>query len=326
MKIFRQNKVFLVLCLIIWVFLLPACQPGTPSPQPTEGKTTIPETQAPTSTPEPTIETPEEETATAPVETEVTDVPSLPPGPVSLTIDASDGTQLDGRFYPASGPDAPLLVLFHWAPGDQSEWEAIAPWLQNRGNQPDLPENRPPWLIADWFPEMPIEASFNVLTFTFRGCEGGCQAFDREGWLLDVQAVMDYLQTLEDVDLSHVGTIGASIGADGAAFGCQYYNEQYGGCQGALSLSPGGYLTIPYPEVVQNLGSADPPRPAWCLFSTGDSESAGACETATGDHYRAVAYPGSAHGMAMVVPEQDPNPLSLMLDFLVQTGLCPECP
>ena len=217
-------------------------------------------------------------------------------------------------------------MLFHWAPGDQTEWEAIAPWLQNRAYQPDLPDNRPPWLTHDWFPQMPDSAAFNVLTFTFRGCEGGCQTFDREGWLLDVEAVMDHLQTLEDVDLAHIGTIGASIGADGAPYGCHYYNEHYGGCQGALSLSPGGYLTLPYPEEVANLGNEDPPKPAWCLYSSGDGESAGACEAAVGDHYHAVSYPGSAHGMALVVPETDPNPLDLILAFLNQAGLCADCP
>lgn len=180
--------------------------------------------------------------------------------------------------------------------------------------------------MPDWFPQMPEGVSFHVFTFTFRGCEGGCQSFDREGWLLDVEAVMDHLPTLEDMVFSQVATIGASIGADGAAYGCHYYNEAVGGCQGALSLSPGGYLTIPYPEEVKNLDQEDPPKPAWCLYSAEDQESAFMCENAGGDNFRAISYPDSAHGMVLTEPDREPNALDLTLEFLNQTGLCENCP
>ena len=45
----------------------------------------------------------------------------------------ADGTQLDGIYYPAAFLDAPLVILMHWAPGDQYDMAEIAYWLQNRG-------------------------------------------------------------------------------------------------------------------------------------------------------------------------------------------------
>jgi len=85
-------------------------------------------------------------------------------------------------------------------------------------------------------------------------------------------------------------------------------------------------LTIPYPEEVTNLMHDTPPTPAWCLYSTGDSESAAACEQAVGDHYRVISYTDRAHGLAMIEPDRQPNPLNLMLEFLNDIGLCDACP
>lgn len=249
----------------------------------------------------------------------------LPQDPLEQRILTSDGVELAGTFYPAAFVDAPLVILLHWALGDQTVWYAIAPWLQNRGFQSAPSESGQPWMDPSWFPKLPDEVSFNVLTFTFRGCEGGCQRFDREGWLVDLEAVMTYVIGLEKVDIGRVATIGASIGADGAVYGCHYYNHSFGGCQGALSLSPGGYLTIPYPEEVANLQNDSPPTPAWCVYSTGDADSARACEHAAVDHYRIISYAGRAHGLAMIEPDRQPNPLKLMLEFLNDIGLCEAC-
>jgi glutaminyl-peptide cyclotransferase len=260
--------------------------------------------------------------ATTPTENKIE---PLPPEPIEGSFQTSDGIALSSTFYPAKTVDAPLIVLFHWARGDQAEWAAIAPWLQNRDFQPNLVPNGSPWLDPSWFPTIPEEESFNVFTFTFRGCEGGCQVFNREGWLLDIEAAMAFVADLENVDLSRVATMGASIGADGAAYGCYVYNRDYGGCQGALSLSPGGYLTFTYAQEVAYLASETPPTPAWCLYSVGDSASARACEAASGEGYRTIAYADNAHGFAMLEPNREPNPLDLTLDFLNETGLCPSC-
>jgi pimeloyl-ACP methyl ester carboxylesterase len=245
--------------------------------------------------------------------------------PVAMSFTARDGVELQGTFYPAAEINAPVIVLLHWAPGDQSDWRAIAAWLQNRGLEVEPGGANEPWLDPSWFPEFAEEYSFNVFTFTFRGCEGGCQSFDREGWRLDVEAAMTEVIRMEDINRSQVLTIGASIGADGAAYGCHFYNTELGGCQGAFSLSPGSYLDILYMQEVASLEAELISRPAWCLYAEGDGESAEACLEATGTLYRAVEYSGSLHGMRLINPEQAPNPLSLILDFIHDYLQCDIC-
>jgi dienelactone hydrolase len=60
---------------------------------------------------------------------------------------------------------------------------------------------------------------------------------------LDAKAATDAASQLEGVDSHQVVAIGASIGADGAADSCFLHNTQATTCVGALSLSPGNYLT-----------------------------------------------------------------------------------
>lgn len=311
-----QHDIIKILAVLILVsFVLTGCQQATSSPTAaSEGETAN------------QVESTE---ADLPAETEAVpataDENPLPADPITMSFTTRDGVELAGTFYPAATTTAPVIVLTHWAPGDQSDWRAIAAWLQNRGLQVEPGGADEPWLDSSWFPAFADDYSFNVFTFTFRGCEGGCMTFDREGWRLDVEAAMDEVARMDNVDHSSVLTIGASIGADGAAYGCHSYNAQLGGCQGAFSLSPGGYLDIPYSEEVANLEGELVGRPAWCLYAEEDSESAAACLEAAGSLYRAVNYPGSLHGMRLINPEQDPNPLELIIDFIHDYLQCDIC-
>jgi hypothetical protein len=229
---------------------------------------------------------------------------------------------LVGVYYPGATRPSPLVVLMHWAPGDASEWDAIAPWLQNRGSAAPLPPSNAtkPWLDDSWFPHMPEERSFAVLTFTFRGCEGGCRELALDKWLLDAQAAMHAARELPGVDTQRIVAIGASIGADGAADGCYLLNKAFpGSCQGALSLSPGSYLTVPYGQAVAQLGADPTPRPAWCFYAVGDKASAQACKSVQGPNYRVFDYQGKDHGMQLVVPAAQPAVLPLVIEFLEST-------
>jgi dienelactone hydrolase len=115
---------------------------------------------------------------------------------------------------------------------------------------------------------------------------------------------------LEGVDPTRIVTVGASIGADGAVDACG------DGCLGAISLSPGGYLNIPYPEAVELLRTDQPPKPVLCLAAERDIDSFNACKSAQGGHYTSVLYPGAAHGLSLINPESDPETLDLILNFL----------
>ena len=65
-----------------------------------------------------------------------------------------------------------------------------------------------------------------------------------------------------------------------------------------------------------------PPKPVWCFFAADDTDSAQACQSASGDHYRMVEWTGGGwHGMELVDPARDPNALLLILDWLALLGL-----
>ena len=301
----------LLLLVSLLTFTLAACGPGATS-TPTVTPTALP-TEPPSPTPEPPTETPSP--------TAVPTLEPLPPEPQEIEFQAADGQTLSGTYYPAAVNPAPMIVLMHWAPGDQRDWIEIAYWLQNRGlgGQSANPEGVP-WLDPSWFPPLPSEweeQSFAVFTFTFRGCEGGCSSFEPDGWLLDAQAAMETARGLGGVDPQRLVAAGASIGADGAPDGCFWLNQQYeNSCLGGFSFSPGSYLTVPYADAVDALGAEQPPKPDWCLFAEEDADSAAACQSAAGDHYRMVQYDGSPHGMRLIDPAVEPNALQLLLEFI----------
>ncbi len=283
-------------------FLLSACgsAPQTPPAPPDTPVPPAAETAAPTAQP-----------TQPPAE-------ALPPEPQDLTFQAADGQQLTGRYWPGAVNPSPLIILMHWAPGDQNDYSHLAPWLQNRGMIPPQPGSQP-FQQPAWFPRLADGQSYAVFTFTFRFCEGGCSRFSRDQWLLDAQAAAEFAASLPGVDPQRVLMAGASIGADGAADACLYLNQKNpGACRGAFSLSPGNYLTLDYAAVVKDLSALQPPVPAWCLYSAQDAESARVCQPASGAAYRGQEYAGSAHGMMLITPETDPSALQLLLDLLAQ--------
>ena len=308
-----EHKIILGALLLLG-FALAGCQPSEVAPTATMETETIGLT-----------ETAVTDVTEAPSEISVDDKNPLPADPIAMIFTTRDGVELSGTFYPAAVNNAPVIVLMHWALGDQSDWRAVAAWLQNRDLQVEPGGADEPWLDPSWFPTFAEEYTFNVFTFTFRGCDGGCSTFDREGWKLDVEAAMTEVVRMENINRSEVLTIGASIGADGAAYGCHNYNNQLGGCQGAFSLSPGGYLDIPYAQEVASLEAELIGRPAWALYAVEDTQSAAASREAAGSLYRSVEYPGSLHGMWLINPDQTPNPLELILEFIHDYLECDIC-
>jgi hypothetical protein len=125
---------------------------------------------------------------------------------------------------------------------------------------------------------------------------------------------------LENVDPKKIVSMGASIGADGAIDGCMHLNAQKGNglCLGSLALSSGSYLNVQYSAAVKTLEAETPPKPAWCLYSDGDGESAVVCRPLTNKNYKAVNYAGNRHGMALLRQDLNPQPLQVLLDFLKQ--------
>ena len=252
---------------------------------------------APVETPPPDAPPPPAEEATIPpekpvAESEPTTAPESdfdpqPPDGQRIKFESSDGTALVGYYYPASVPDAPIVVLMHWAGGDQTDWQknGMIDWLQNRGTSGGMQSPAQQSVI---YPSMPEGASFAVFTFDFRGFGESAGKFDQAGGLLDAKAGYEIAKTLEGIDPTRMAGIGSSIGSDGVVDGCTE------GCLGALSFSPGGYLTVPYADAVKTLDDAG--KPVTCVASEGDSASANACRETAGENYQSIIYSGSAHG------------------------------
>lgn len=292
--------------------LLAACSPSTPAPL-TEPPTQTP-TDIPTEPPTPTL-TPEPRRPLS----------GLSADPQRVEFQADDGKNLVGYYYPSKYADAPIMILMHWAGGDLTDWCEIALWLQNRRDEnPTNPERcanagsglpagmSTPWLDSTWFPPMAPDVSIAVFAFDFRGygeSDGGSGNETR-----DALAAFQTAAGFEGVDTTRMAALGASIGADGAPDGCLLYNQKTGsGCVGAFSLSPGNYLGMDFAAVVKDLA----PIPIWCLAAEGDAYSFSTCNSASGESYRPVIYIGTdLHGMRLITPDLEPQPLILTQDFL----------
>jgi hypothetical protein len=172
---------------------------------------------------------------------------------------------------------------------------------------------------------MPQDLSFGVLVFNF-GNYGSSEAGARpQGWVDDAMAAVGKAAQLEGADPARISTIGASIGADGSVDGCYTYNMagEEGTCLGALSLSPGNYLTneFTYAEAVEYLD--DNGYPVWCLAAENDGPSPGVCASAAGERYQSFIYSGNDHGMFLIQPNMTPttpsvgvNTMIIIQDFL----------
>jgi pimeloyl-ACP methyl ester carboxylesterase len=329
--------------LLLTSLLLVGCvnpsDQAAPSPTPAQELESELKQAAPTETPEPTP-VPPTETPLSPTETplpEPTDIPApalsgLLADPQRIEFQAADGKHLVGYYYPSKYAHAPVVILMHWAGGDQRDYCVLAPWLQNR--QDEAPVEMPgcaeapaaftwggptAWWDPTWFPPMPEGSSLAVFTFDFRDfgeSEAGMAA--RSEWAQDALAAIQTASNLDGVDPTHMVAAGASIGADGAVDGCLLYNQASGGgCLGGFSLSPGDYLEMSYPEVVTSLDTSDPAVPAWCLAGEYDTPAMEACQAASGDAYFSQIYLGrEEHGMKLVDPRFEPTALDILLEFL----------
>jgi len=269
-------------------------------------------TTPPSVTPEPTLTFTPAPTVTP----SVTPIVILEPEPVEINFITEDGVELDGLYYPAAENPAPLIILVHWARGDMMEWEQIAFWLQDRGLLERTPDYNHSWKSSDWFPDYKLEGPLGVLVFTMRDCQGGCQTYSPAGWLLDIETVMLRAVQLQGVDKDRIITAGASIGADGALYGCAWMNQAgFGTCKGSFSLSPASLLTVPYDELANELIGAEPPLPVYCLFGLRDDASVETCSDIAGLIPVDYGYIEN-HGFELIQPGQSIDPLVLLNEFI----------
>lgn len=302
-----------VTLFIVLVLLLSACEQTTAT-EPVAGSGTEPPV-----TGEPVVEA-SPTASPSPVPQNL-----LPAKPQNVTFQTPQGRTLQGRYFPASLENAPVVVLIHWIMANQDDWQTVAVWLQNRGQELQGTCSAPipcPWWDSSWFPSIGSR-TYAVFTFTLSGCEAadGCSNWTGPVWAEDSNAAILYASQLEGVDPARIVTAGASIGADAAIDSCVWLNAQGGAghCLGSLAFSPGSYLELSYPVQVTALEAGS--VPAWCLFAENDGESAPTCRSASGTAYRLFEYAGNDHGMFLIKPDLTPKAstkttLEIFLEFL----------
>jgi len=307
----KNRKIFFGFTTILFV-MLSSCSEAQESPLESISEETPHSTTPPSVTPEPTLTFTPAPTFTP----SVTPIVILDPEPIEVHFITEDGVELDGLYYPASDNPAPLIVLIHWARGDMTEWEQIAFWLQDRGLLDRSPDYNHSWKSSEWFPDFNSEGPLGVLVFTMRDCQGSCQSYSPAGWLLDIEAVMLKAAQLQGVDKDRIVTAGASIGADGAMYGCAWMNQVgFGSCKGSFSLSPASLLTLPYDELVNQLIETEPPLPVYCLFGLRDDASVETCSDLAGIIPVDYGYIEN-HGFELIQPGQNLDPLVLLNEFI----------
>ena len=89
---------------------------------------------------------------------------------------------------------------------------------------------------------------------------------------------------------SRLVTIGSSVGADGAVYAC----GQEKNCVGALSFSAGGYLDVPFADLVAT--TVEQGKYVWAVMAQDDAGATRLARTEWGDYYREIVITGSAHG------------------------------
>ena len=229
-------------------------------------------------------------------------LPLLPSEAQRIEFAAEDGAALVGYYYPAAVNPAPIIVLMHWAGGDQTDWlyVGMVSWLQNRGAEIPAPPETKYFDTPYPFSPLPEGQSFAVFTFDFRGYGESSGGGGQDKHILDAAAAYITAAALPGVDPARVAGIGASIGANGVVDGC---NEA---CIAALSLGPGNWLGMSYPEAVKAMD--DLGKPVWCVAAEDDETAAQTCRTATGDHYQIQVYPSGGHAIRLFRTENKLQP------------------
>jgi alpha/beta superfamily hydrolase len=286
----------LIILLVLLSMILTNCGPLS---------TAVPTSAPPTNTPELTNTPP----PLPPTETPTPDKTA----PKRIEFKSADGTNLVGYYYPAIVKNAPVVVLMHWTGGTQQDWGepwqgvGVTKWLQNADDSKSKSFNGE-------YPPLPKGISFAVFTFDFRSFGESEGKEDPQGWLQDAQAAMLTAQTLPGVNSKRLSAIGASIGADAAVDACAE------GCLGALSLSPGNFLGVPYQDAATLLDKSK--KTAWCVAGEYDSPSPEACESASGTLYKKIIYSSGDHGMMFFFHKGlNPSIKQVLLDFITKIYL-----
>jgi len=173
-------------------------------------------------------------------------------------------------------------------------------WLQNWRSTILLATPTPS--ANGMLPLMPVDTSFAVFTFDFRGhgeslpddaIQDGVSAHAQE-FLMDARAAYQTARQMPGVDPNRMIGLGASIGGDAVVDACAE------GCVGAFSISPGNWLQVNYSQAAGALIAQG--KSVRCMYAVNDYPSPTTClSLMPNEYYRIFAYSGKKHGMTFVV-------------------------
>lgn len=302
-----RQKICWLLGIVLLALLLSACA-SADAPQAPPAEDTIAQNDAGNQVNQPADDAANDAEQPA-EEPPADDFTPFPPDRQPITITSAGDRKLEGWYYPAKVDNAPVVVLMHWAVGTMEDWQVIALWLQNRLDEVTVPQPGPEaYYDISWFPPMPQDVSYAVVVFNFGNFGNSPFGGDRESWVWDAIGALNFAAQIEGIDKNRISAMGASIGADAPVDSCYLFNDagDMGTCIGALSLSPGNYLTdnFTYPEAAAQLDGFG--YPVWCLAAEEDYESPALCKVLAGEHTRSFIFPGADHGMDLVTPDHFP--------------------
>ena len=239
-----------------------------------------------------TDESSDSEAASAPADAPAGhDAPAQPASTESTDIEfeTSDGVLIKGTINPAGGEGGPAVVLVHQFGSSRSDWDELAPLLNDQG--------------------------YSTLAYDIRGmgesidlADGGtvdtsAGAAYLDAFPLDAEAAADVLRS--ELSPSSIGVVGASVGANTAflASGSGF------GLDGAVALSP---AATDGPLRGLSVDGFDPSGVLFIADSAeiGDSETL-AAETADPKDLIEAEIPG--HGVALLASM---DVVSSILDWL----------
>lgn len=117
-----------------------------------------------------------------------------------VTIESSDGIQLNGWFVPAVIDEE----------GEQDAKQAKGTVIHVHGNAANITNH---WALISWLPKV----GYNVLTFDYRGYGRSDPIMPSiEGLYKDTIAVMNYALNREDVQVNNIFVLGQSLGGNNA--------------------------------------------------------------------------------------------------------------
>jgi dienelactone hydrolase len=262
--------------------------PTEPAVEPqVEAETEVEAEAAPETEAEPTAESPAEPSIETPTPVAEDALAEALPAE-AVTFSTEDGTSIAALYYPPVSGPAPGVLLLHQRGASKEDWGPLVDRL--RADRPDL--------------------ALMAIDFPGHGESGG--SYSPEATLAAARAALAEFRGYDAVDGDRVVIVGASIGSDAAVDECGE------GCIGAVSVSPGGWLGIPYTEALGALREAGD-RPVLCIAAENDSPSPETCregESAGLSDYRVHLYEGGVHGNGLFF-EENLSPEPPIIDLVV---------